>query len=61
MEAVSCRCGRLAITFAVAVLVAGVPNPASANRAVTVFPVWKFGKAARSAWWVWWSPGCVSR
>ncbi|MCV7310169.1 hypothetical protein [Mycobacterium paraffinicum] len=38
MEAVSCRCGRLAFAFVFAVMVAGSPSPASADPAVTVFP-----------------------
>ena len=38
MEAFSCRCGRLAIAFAFAVMVVGSASPASANPGVTVFP-----------------------
>ncbi|OBF70532.1 hypothetical protein A5750_23485 [Mycobacterium sp. 852002-51613_SCH5001154] len=38
MEAVSCRCGRLAIVFAFALMVVGSPGSATADPAVTVFP-----------------------
>ncbi|OBG90596.1 hypothetical protein A5697_12005 [Mycobacterium sp. E3251] len=38
MQTVSCRCSRLAIGFAIAVMVVGSPSPASADPAVTVFP-----------------------
>ncbi|OCB29893.1 hypothetical protein A5674_14120 [Mycobacterium malmoense] len=38
MEAISCRCGRLAIAFAVAVLAIGAPGRAGADPGITVFP-----------------------